>query len=356
MPEMTSQERFARMYDHREADRVPILDHPWGATVERWRREGMPADANWVDYFGLDHVANIGVDSSPRYEHKVLEDTDEYRVVKTAWGATLRDFKHQASAPEFLDFTIKDRDTWADAKRRMTPSRDRINWERLEREYPKWKQRGGWIQAKMWFGFDVTHSWTVGTERLLMALATDPDWCTDMFNHELDMDIALLEMVLDAGYEFDCVSWPDDMGYKGHQFFGLEMYRDLLKPVHRRAIEWAHSRGVRTHLHSCGDIRPFVPELVEIGLDALNPLEVKAGMDPLTLKQRFGDRLVLHGGINAVNWDKPEVIEAEIRRKVPVLKTGGGYIFASDHSIPSSVSLEDFRRIIGLAKSAGAYN
>ena len=355
MAEMTSQERFARMYDHREADRVPILDHPWGATIERWRREGMGEDVSWVEYFDLDHVASIRVDSSPRYEHKVVEETEEYRVVKTAWGATLRDFKHQASAPEFLDFTIKDRDTWADAKRRMTPSRDRVNWEQLERDYPEWKDRGCWIQAGMWFGFDITHSWTVGTERLLMALATDPDWCTDMFNHELDVDIALLEMVLDAGYEFDCVTWPDDMGYKGHQFFGLQMYRDLLKPVHQRAIEWAHSRGVRAHLHSCGDIRPFVPELVEIGLDALNPLEVKAGMDTLDLKARFGDQLVLHGGINAVNWDKPEAIEEEIRRKVPVLKQGGGYIFASDHSIPSSVSLEDFRRIIELAKSEGSY-
>ncbi|NIM71367.1 MAG: hypothetical protein GTO48_13200, partial [Xanthomonadales bacterium] len=94
-------------------------------------------------------------------------------------------------------------------------------------------------------------------------------------------------------------SWPDDMGYKGHQFFGLPMYRDLLKPAHRRAIEWAHERGIYAHLHSCGDVRPFVPELIGMGLDALNPLEVKAGMDPIALKEQYGDRLVLHGGINA---------------------------------------------------------
>jgi uroporphyrinogen decarboxylase len=98
-----------------------------------------------------------------------------------------------------------------------------------------------------------------------------------------------------------------------------------------------------------------VPELVEIGLDALNPLEVKAGMDPIALKQKFGDKLVFHGGINAVLWDKPELITAEMRRTVPVLKQNGGYIFSSDHSVPPTVSLEDFRHITGLAKTLGAY-
>jgi len=73
MTPMTSRERFARMFEHREADRVPIIDSPWGPTLSRWHREGMPEDVSFVDYFDLDHVVGIGVDNSPRYEHKVLE-------------------------------------------------------------------------------------------------------------------------------------------------------------------------------------------------------------------------------------------------------------------------------------------
>jgi uroporphyrinogen decarboxylase len=129
----------------------------------------------------------------------------------------------------------------------------------------------------------------------------------------------------------------------------------LVKPFHKRAIDWAHAKGVRAHLHSCGDVNPFVPELVEMGLDALNPMEVKAGMDPVELKKMFGDRLVLHGGVNAVLWDDVEAIEAEMQAVIPVLKEGGGYIFASDHSIPSSVSLEDMRHVVVLYKELGAY-
>lgn len=356
MPEMTSYERFKRMFEHREADRVPIVDSPWPATIERWHREGMPEDVSFVDYFGLDHVAWIGVDNSPRYDVRVLEETDDYIVSTNAWGATMKNWKHAASTPEFLDFTVRDRETWERAKERMSPTPDRIRWDHLKANYRSWREKGHWIQAGLWFGFDVTHSWMVGTERLLMAMIEDPEWCVDMFNHFLDVDIALLDMVWDAGYRFDSVRWPDDMGYKNHQFFSLRTYRELLKPVHKRAIEWAHSKGVYAELHSCGDVNPFVPELVEIGLDCLNPMEVKAGMDPVALKKQYGERLVLHGGINAMLWDDPQAFEAQMREVVPVMKQNGGFIFSSDHSVPSSVSLDNFRRIVQLAKELGSYD
>jgi len=352
---MTSRERFQCMYEHRQADRVPVTDSPWGATIERWRGEGMPEDVRWEDYFGVDRIASIPADNSPRYPVRVLEETDQYRIWTTRWGATLKDWTHAGGTPEFLDFTITDPDAWARAKKRMTPDRDRVDWKRLEAEYGRWVNDGYWIVGGFWFGFDVTHSWTVGTERLLMALVDSPDWCVDMFNTFLDLDIALFEMIWEAGYRFDCIQWPDDLGYKHNQFMSLDMYRELLKPVHKRACDWARSKGVYTHLHSCGDVNPLVPEFIEIGIDALNPLEVKAGMDPAALKRQYGKDLVLHGGINAVLWDDPAAIEAEMRRVVPALKADGGYIFSSDHSVPTSVGLEDFRRTVELAKELGTY-
>ena len=72
MSQMTTKERFIRMYEHREADRVPIFDSPWAGTVARWIREGMPEGADWRDYFGVDKVASIGVDITPRYEYQPL--------------------------------------------------------------------------------------------------------------------------------------------------------------------------------------------------------------------------------------------------------------------------------------------
>ena len=195
----------------------------------------------------------------------------------------------------------------------------------------------------------------VGTETLLMAMYEEPEWVTDMFERELELSLKLLERVWDAGYTFDELHWYDDMGYKNTQFFSLQMYRELLKPYHQRAIDWGHAHGCVVRLHSCGNIMPLVPELVSMGLDGLNPLEVKAGMKPEQLKKEFGDRLLFHGGFNVVEWDKPEIILPEIERLVPILKENGGYIFASDHSIPPHVSFRDFSDIIAAVKRVGSY-
>jgi len=343
------------MFQHREADRVPIYDSPWSSTIERWQAEGMPKGVDYRDYFDIDKVAQINVDNSPRYEIKVMEETEEYIIHTTSWGVTLKEWKHMDSTPEFLDFTVTDPAKWKEAKTRMTPTENRIPWDYLKKNYKKWRQEGQWIEAGFWFGFDVTHSWFVGTETLLIALLEEPEWCVDMFNTFLDMDIELFDMIWDEGYTFDCIRWPDDMGYKHYQFFSVKTYRELLKPVHKRAVEWAHKKGIKVHLHSCGDINPFIPELIEIGIDALNPLEVKAGMNPVELKKKYGKELVLHGGINAVLWDDMDAICEEMKKTLPVMRESGGYIFASDHSIPSSVSLDNFREIIALAKSLGSY-
>ncbi len=353
--EMTTHERMTRVFNHEDADRVPWHDSPWGSTVERWYNEGLPAGVWPGAFFGWDSFAGISNDNSPRFPVGVVEETEEYVIHTTAWGATMRNWKHRGGVPEFLDFTIKDRDSWAIAKDRMTPAEDRIDWAALEANYPAWKASGAWIAGGAWFGYDVFASWHVGYERFLMALADDPDWCKDMIDTALDLNIAMLAMAWDRGYRFDAVQWPDDMGYRNGLFFSANTYRRVVKPAQKRMIDWCHDREVKTMLHSCGNIMALIPDLVEIGLDALNPLEQKAGMDVFELKAKWGDKLVLEGGIDVRNMSDGEKIEAEIRAKVPVLRENGGYIFHSDHSVPETVSFSDYCRVMELARYYGTY-
>jgi len=350
MASMTSYERILRTFQRRETDRVAICDNPWKGTIRRWQREGMPQDVDWRDYFDVDKIESIEVDISPRYECKVLEKTDRYTISTTPWGVTIKNFNEEDSTPEFIDFTVVTEEKWHEAKKRMTPSWDRVNWEYLKENYPKWRNDNRWIQGIFWFGFDVTHSWMVGTETLLIALIEEPEWVKDMFNTYLDMCIAQFDMVWDAGYKFDSILWYDDMGYKNAPFFSNATYREILQSVHKRAVDWAHQKGIYAHLHSCGYIMPLLPDIVETGIDALNPIEIKAGMNISELKNRYGKRIVLHGGINAALWDKHDEILAEIEKSVPILNEGGGYIFSSDHSIPNSVSAQNFRDIVNKVK------
>lgn len=351
---MSSRERIGRMFEHKTADRVPIFERTWNSTIERWQREGL-GDADYLDYFGIDRISQFMVDNSPRFPETTVEDTDEYRVYTTAWGATMKNWKHIESVPALLDVTIKTPADWPQAKARMTPSDDRIPWAYLQANWPLWQKRGDWIQASGWFGFDITHTHVVGTERVLIAIIEDPEWLVDMWRTEMELNLALFDRVWDAGYHFDMLRWPDDMGYKFNQFFSPRVYKDMLKPLHQRAIDWAHAKGIKAYLHSCGDVRPFVPHLVDMGLDGLNPLEVKAGVDPLAIKREFGDRLLMHGGFDALLWGDVDRMEATVREWLPRLMAGGGYIFSTDHSTPSNVSLSQFGRIVQVVKDVGRY-
>ncbi|MBR4888943.1 MAG: hypothetical protein IKU17_07350 [Clostridia bacterium] len=352
---MNSWERIKRMYEHKEADRIPIIDEPWAGTIRRWHREGMPAGVDWTDYFDADKVAVINIDITPRLPVKRLEETDRYYIETSKWGVTMKHFKEEDSTPEFLDFTITTPETWAAAKEQMTLEDDRIPWDELKANYAKWRAEGRWIRAVFWFGFDVTHSWMMGTENTLIAMMEEPEFVQDIFDTYLNRCEILYSRMWDAGYKFDELFWYDDMGYKGTTFFSPAMYREMVQPFHKRAVDWAHNHGIVAQLHSCGDVMTLLPDILATGVDCLNPLEVKAGMDALYIKKTYGDRLTLRGGINAVKWNDTEAILEEIREKVPVLKENGGFIFSSDHSIPNSVSLENMKAIVAEVKRLGKY-
>ena len=352
---MTSWERFKRMYEHREADRIPITDNPWQGTLKRWHAEGMPKDVDWRDFFSVDKVAPISIDISPRFEEKILEQTDRYVIKTTAYGATMREFRELDSTPEVLDFKVKTPEDWPEVKARMTREDDRIPWKLLQDNYDRWRAEGQWIRACFWFGFDVTHSRLVGTERFLLMMMDHPEIAEDIFDTYLTSCETLFDRIWDAGYHFDEIFWWDDMGYKGTAFFSPKVYRRLLQKYHKRAVDWAHNKGIYAQLHSCGNIMKMMPEVIDTGIDALNPLEVKAGMDPFFMKKEYGHKLVLHGGINALYWQDLDQVLPEIERLVPMLKENGGYIFASDHSIPNDVSLENMRAIVAAAKKFGSY-
>ena len=356
MAEMTTRERLLRTYKHQETDRILMIDSAWEGTQRRWYNEGMPKNMSWQEYFGFDTIVNVHPNNSPCFPHKIIEETDRYRIVTTEWGATQKQFKELDSTPETLDFYYSTPERWEEAKEKMLEyHEDRIPWNRLKNEAAKWETNGEFRQLTVWFGFDVAHSHMAGTENILIGMYEDPKWVMDIFDTYLTSSLNMCQKILDARYKFDGIFWYDDMGYKGSPFFSTEMYRELLKPFHKKAVDWAHERGLVTELHSCGFIEPHIPDLVDIGVEMLNPLEIKAGMDPKKLKDLYGDKLAFHGGINAQLWDKPELVRAEMERIIPIMKEGGGYVFASDHSIPNSVSFETMKMIADLAHKLGKY-
>lgn len=353
---MNTHERIQRVYEHRTPDRVPVTDWFWESTIVRWRAEGLPADADLGRYLGLDDIAVIGFDTSPRFETAVIEEGENYRIERDSWGITKKNFKPVSATFEHLDHRVKDRASWEAAKRRMTPTPDRISWEWLEACYRQWRANGAWIVAAPWYGYDVISARMCSTETILFAMAEDPEWVKDMCDTGCELSLALLDMMWEKGYPIDELMWYDDMAYRNGLMFSREMWREVIRPYQKRTIDWAHAHGVKAHLHCCGRINELIGDLADLGLDALNPLEVKAGVDPARVKRDFGGRLVLRGGFDIQNWSDLPAAERDIRDLLPVMMKDGGYIFASDHSVADNVSLADYQRIIALAKDVGRYD
>ena len=164
---MTTKERFLRMYRHEEADRVPIIDSPWAGTIRRWENEGMPKGIDWTEFFDIDKTASIGIDITPRYEEKVLEETDEYRIYTTKWGVTQKSFKAMDSTPQFLDYKVVTPEAWAEAKSRMTSDQFQLAVYPAEAGEEGPCDFGKGIADPMGMAFDAGHIEDVAVFRII---------------------------------------------------------------------------------------------------------------------------------------------------------------------------------------------
>jgi uroporphyrinogen-III decarboxylase len=151
------------------------------------------------------------------------------------------------------------------------------------------------------------------------------------------------------------VVWGD-VAYKRGTFMSPRYWRRFFGPWLRRMTELAHAHGLPVIYHSCGNVRALFPDFIEMGLDAANPLEVKAGLDALELRREFGHRIALCGGSDVRVWEggDPDAVRREVLRKLNAAK-GGGYIFQSDHSVTSAVPGRTYDTIVRLAREFGRY-
>jgi len=360
MSELTGVERIGRILRREPVDRIGLFEHFWGDTHRKWQAEGHLKD-------GEDLAAHFGFDMSLcwcfstvadlDFVPEVIEETEETILTRDGNGATLRRHKLHDATPEHVDFLVKDRPTWEQhAKPLLKPERRRINFDsyRATRDAAARAER-----FFCWSGvnvFELMHP-VCGHEHMLIGMALDPDWVRDMVNTYADLTIALMEALFDEAGRPDGIWFYEDMGFKQRPFMSPRMYREIVMPGHRKTFDYAHSLGLPVIVHSCGYVEPLIPGLVEAGMDCLQVMEVKAGMDPLRIKREFGDRIALFGGMDARNLvaNDRRAIERELSEKIPALMEGSGYILHSDHSIPDTCDYETYRFFVDEGLRLGTY-
>jgi uroporphyrinogen decarboxylase len=194
----------------------------------------------------------------------------------------------------------------------------------------------------------------LGYEGTLVKMAKDPEFVEDMFSTFTDLIIGLYEILESKGLKFDVAWFNSDVCYGGGMLFSSRMYERMILPLHQRLTAYFKARDMPTVFHTCGNVRQIVPLYMEAGVRGLHPLEGRAGNDVRELRRLYGDQMVFIGNISADRLSgSKEDVEAEISSKVTVAKEGGAYVFCSDHSIPPTVSLENYRYALQLAEEYG---
>ena len=364
--------RMNKALRHEEPDRVPISDFFWGSFVRRWREElHLPESAEPYSYYDLDWiVTNPNLDPRIRSFVTIHEDEQEV-VVKTGFGATIRK-RFDYPMPEFMSFEIDtieklenfEYDNPCDRRRYLEAGDNQIAGvgDGFARKSPAWI---GTVKS-LYPDFPVYGSALecsecltrlVGQANALLWMGMCPDRLGECINRmgKFYLDCTRAQIAAADGLLDGFVIWGD-VAYTYNMFFDPAYWREYFKPWVKAMTDECHKHQLPVIYHGCGNVRLIFEDFIEIGVDAYNPLEVKAGLDAVMLKKQYGSKIGYCGNNNIQIWEtgEKELIKKDILRKLNAAK-GGGYIFQSDHSVTSGVSGETYDYIVKLVREHGKY-
>ena len=371
---MNSREVVDNLLRKKKAERVGLNDSPWGDTLEKWITQGMPTQkvtkkvtekdengveheiekevdgpADVVTHFGFD-LAGVGgwFDTMPIRGHsEVLEETDEWRVTRNGAGAALKYWKHKSGTPEHIDFLMTSREVWDRDYRPhlLKVDRERCRLEETKKALKERREQGLWTFYGHLFIWENMRQ-SMGDVCLYESLLLDPEWIHDYNRVHTDFFQAHYKLYFDEVGLPDGVWMYEDLGYKNGLFCSPKVLEELIFPYFKEMVDFFHSYDLPVILHTCGGITEAVPQIVETGFDALNPMEAKAGCDTLKFAEQYGDRLAFIGGLDARIFESGDrdLIRREVTGLVEGMKERGArYVFGSDHSISTNVDYEDFK-------------
>jgi len=364
MAELTSKERIRRILRRQPVDRVGAYEAFWNDTRRKWIAEGHVGESEDLnEHFQLD-MRQAGpfkhLEADPDFVEEIVEETEETKLVRNGNGALLRWWKHKSGTPEHVDFRVKDRAGWREHARPLLTDPNlyprRIDFDAYRQRRAEAERQQLFFCPAMVNVFECIHP-VCGHEYMLMGMALDPDWVKDMCNVFAELLVNLMEILFEKEGLPDAIWFWEDMGFKYKPFMSPTMYKEIVWPAHKRTFEYVHSKGLPVIVHSCGFVEPLVPGLIEAGMDCLQAMETKAGVDLVRLKKRYGDQIAFCGGMDTrvLIANDLDAIEAELQRKLPVAAKGSGYILHSDHSIPDQVEYSTYKYFLDRGREMGTY-
>jgi len=330
-----------------------------------------------VDYWGTNEITNmlcryfkvsskdemlekLGVDIRyvfPRYIGPPLKKYDDgsyediwrvrRKVVRGAGGP----YAHTVYSPLSSIKTLDELEDWS------PPSPDWYDYSSLRSQCEAYSEYATVLVGDRTNRTCVLHEamYLRGVKQALIDLLRAPEFTHRLYEKITEFYFELNKRCFEeAGDLIDIFMMGEDLGTQGGLLVSPKTFREFIKPYLSKHIQLAKRYGVKVMLHSCGAIRELIPEFIDMGIDILNPIQVRAkGMNPAELKRKFGDKLSFHGAIDiqqTLPYGKPEDVRAEVRSRIKTLGKGGGYILCTTHNIQSDTPIENILAMYDEAK------
>lgn len=388
MKELSARERVLTTLNHEEPDRVPFDfsgSHVSGITIGAYRKLrkflGLPEDQpQWLDTVQQvvipsdDILEKLEADTAglfPLTAHnwnvmEKLEDGGENWIYRDEWGCTHEFPKERGHWFSMTGFPMSDgmlEMERIEAHPWPNPA-DPARFVGLRERAEKLRSQEKAVLIKgLCAGLFEMSQRLRGMENALMDPAMTPDEADRLYGKLADLKIAYWEGALDeVGDLVDIVVESDDYGTQESQLISVDQFRGSLKSHWSRVIRAIKERAphVKFFFHSCGNVRPFLPDFIEIGVDILNPVHITAkGMNPVELKRDFGREMVFWGGgvetQSVLPTGTPEQVREDVRRNVDALMPGGGFVFNTVHNIQSETPPENILAMWEALREFGVY-
>lgn len=373
---MNHRERVQTALNHKQPDRVPI--DIWGSAsrICNLLYYKIAADQGWEDFGPRVSASRSGDYVDYRVEQLIQSDFKHTHVGKPKYFASYKDgvgneynewgvgFK-SVNGKSLIsvcplagkDIDAIDRHSWPDPK---DPGRCVGAKEQVQH----WAGQGeyfiGTTSVVSGLALDIC-PYLRGFEEFMMDLYINPKFAHALIEKVTDVLIELYVNYLEPiGQWVDWVEFSSDHGMQDRSLMRLKTYQDFFKPHYRRLFDAVRKVAPRAKIwmHSCGSIREYIPDFIDMGVDVLNSLQPNAkNMDSFELKKEFGKDIVFHGGLNiqgGVNGTVQEAID-ETKRCLDAFMPDGGYIFAPSNHYMEDISLENFYAIYKTVSEYGKY-
>jgi uroporphyrinogen-III decarboxylase len=197
----------------------------------------------------------------------------------------------------------------------------------------------------------------VGSANVMLWIGLYPDEVARFVEriHAFNIELAKAQIQAADGLLDGMVIWGD-VAYRNDMFFSPHYWRKVFKPGVKALVDACHAHDLPVIYHGCGNVKRILADFIEIGVDAYNPLEAKAGLDVVELRREYGHKIAFCGNMDVLDWAHKslEELESIVLRKLNAAK-GGGLIFQSDHSVPGNISGPRYEYVLNLVREHGTY-